>query len=230
MKLVLMGIAMIGALACQGNAMASDWWATVAVKDWFTTYSPGGGLPNSSGNRVIPAVSVGYQRVLFTLAGQLKDNYHNPSYPAGTITHTGAAANLGYILTPEIVLAAGIRNQQTSSPNIGNTNFNYEHIMFYTGGISVNHPIENSGYYINGNVAYGKGKTSELVNGILGSVNGTYLAYEFGGGYSFNKAFKAGLGYRYERFDNLLHTNNGLDYQMFGAKMQGTDISLSYAF
>lgn len=210
----LSGLVLLSALSIPGAAMACDaCWGTVGVKEWKTTFSPGGGMVTSTANVTMATITLGYDKVFGNFSGSMRSSYTNSSYPFGTNEHNQHVGNLGYLITPEIFLALGRKGEQEIYHQNSSSNKMYTAADYTMIGSSYNHTFTDSPFSINGAISYGKGSlrvTAQDPNytyaGTL-SDSSTYLSYEVGAGYSLSRNIKLNLGYRVEQYDQLIPTS-----------------------
>ena len=215
----LLGLVMLGTLSIPQIALAcDDCWGAVGIKDWISTFSPGGGMATTEAAVPMLTATIGYDKIFTSFSYNMPYRYSDPSYPFGSDAHTQLTFNLGYLINPEIFLALGYKREADDfrKNNTGGTSDHSTKVFYPTIGASYSHTFTDSPYSMNGSIAYGKGTltgsssspNAQANNVYVGTLSGssTYLSYEVGAGYSWSRNVKLNLGYRVEQYDQLMPT------------------------
>ena len=243
MKKIIISLSFLGALL--GSNVVSAWeiWASVGVKQWYQTYSPGGGLPAESQAVQLISLTAGGERFFFNISGSKEAKYTNPAYPFASVTYSSGAINLGYMATQDVAFTFG---QKMINPSYSIPSYFGSDDQPISGDLQIpligsaySHRFEDSSFSINGNIAYGRTtrtarpaiKTATLAGTKSG--DSTYLGYELGASYALTQSFSFNLGYRVEQFDDLVLVNvsgNVLTLSMEKIKVSGATVGFAYKF
>ncbi len=232
MKRLAVGVLGAG-LLCAQPAFADVEYVAIGVKNWTTSLSPGGGLPTSTVNQQQVVLTIGGQKLFWTINALIPKEFNNAGYPGGSIRHQGGSTNIGFRIHPEVAIALGVRIENDF---YGPQQTDYGFIRYFLLGVTGSHPIEGTNFSINGNFAIGKGNASPSFQAVLPNNSAKYSAYEIGGGYSFSKELKATVGYRVEKYDTVviqgfpLNPANGMPASLVTSTAKGLIAGVSYTF
>ena len=244
MKKIIISLSLLGALL--GSNAASAWdccWASVGIKEWYQTYSPGGGLPAESQAAQIISLTIGGERLFVNVAGSKEATYKNPAYPFGSVTYGPGSLNLGYMATSEVAFTLGLKNPTSSYSIPSYFGSDDQPITGWAQipiiGMAYSHSFEDSPFSINGNFAYGRtnrtARPAIIGTTVVGTKSGeaAYLGYELGASYALTQSFSFNLGYRVEQFDDLVPVNvtaTVVTLSMEKIRVSGATVGLAYKF
>jgi len=237
-------LSLLGTLLGSNAALAWECcWATVGIKEWYTTYSPGGGLPAGSQAISIISLTIGGERLFVNAAGSQEAAYTNPAYPFAKVNYNQNSFNLGYMATSEVAITMGLKNATAvySIPSYFGSDeqpITGGNIPIF--GVNYSHGFEGTSFAINGNIAYGQtnrtAKSSPVAGAsVAGTKSGsaTYQGYELGASYALTQSFSFNLGYRVEQFDDLVPVNVAgaiVTLSMEKIKVSGATVGFAYKF
>lgn len=225
------------------EAEASKFWGAVSVKEWMSTFTPGGGLESSKAVPTLLSLNSGYGNYFINLSTDLGAKFHSTSQQSGSsIEHGQLSFNLGYFINKEIAVAIGAKILSTSftnmpAPSATSVRVGADNVFYKTISSIANHQFDDSPFSINGVITYGKGQLSSFPGSTYtGTTSGstTYVNYEIGTTYSVTKDIKLSAFYRVEQWDDLVpitvNAANSYTLAIQKFKLSGPGVGASYAF
>lgn len=189
------------------NENSSAYWGNFAMKSWSTTMTPWDGTSSGSMAEQF-TLTQGYARYFLSLSIDGAAKYVKP-ISNGAIEYISAGWNLGYVASPDWIVALGLKNANDAWVGISapSTSANVANHYFTTIGTAYSYAFADSPFSINAGITYGQ-RTPVGCNCVTGSpnVSETYLGYDLGGIYALSKRFKFNLFYRIEQWDMVAPT------------------------